>query len=56
MDTGGNILWVKDNGRWSADEVGNGVTARGTFSIDLVWNTSLGTLVGTLTLDGVHSP
>ena len=44
------ILAVEDRGVWTASDG----SARGTFHIELLWNDSFGTLVGTLTLDGTH--
>ena len=45
------IGWIQDRGTWDASD-GNGNTAKGTFDLQMQWEPALGTLVGTLTLDG----
>ena len=46
------IGWIQDSGTWNAAD-GSGNTARGTFDLRMDWNGV--TLVGTLTLNGVHT-
>lgn len=50
----GGISSIQDRGTWSAADT-QGNHAKGTFNLAMQWNDNWGTLVGTLTLNGVHN-